>query len=64
MATFHAEKDPNKIYVVTHSVNLTNLPLPESLFENIMQSAFVVPFFDKGNEEEAFKFMDKVIEAM
>ncbi|XP_055814704.1 stemmadenine O-acetyltransferase-like [Solanum dulcamara] len=67
MATVHSERDPNKIYAVTHSVNLrgrTDPPLPESLFGNIMRSAFVVPFFDKGSEDEVFEFMNQMRESI
>ncbi|XP_059281094.1 stemmadenine O-acetyltransferase-like [Lycium ferocissimum] len=67
MATVHPVKDPNKIYAVTHSVNLrtrADPPLPESLFGNIMRSALVLPFFDKGGEDEVFQFMNQVRESM
>ncbi|KAG5628752.1 hypothetical protein H5410_000469 [Solanum commersonii] len=68
---FHGDrsfrKGPDKIYAVTHTVNLrgrTNPPLHEFLFGNIMRSALVVPFFDKGSENEVFEFMNKVRESI
>ncbi|CAN4113841.1 unnamed protein product [Withania somnifera] len=69
MATVHPERDPNKIYAVTHSVNLrgqtqTDPPLHDSLFGNIMRSALVFPFFDKGSEDEVFEFMNQVRESI
>ncbi|KAK4736604.1 hypothetical protein R3W88_000301 [Solanum pinnatisectum] len=67
MATVHSERDPDKIYAVTHTVNLrgrSDPPQHEFLFGNIMRSALVVPFFDKGSENEVFEFMNKVRESI
>ncbi|KAK4380521.1 hypothetical protein RND71_002383 [Anisodus tanguticus] len=67
MATVHSVRDPNKIYTVIHTVNLrarADPPLPESLFGNIMRSALVIPFFDKGSEDEVFQFMNQVRESI
>ncbi|KAH7857480.1 hypothetical protein Vadar_013177 [Vaccinium darrowii] len=46
MASIHSKKDPNKMYILIHAVNLrtrTNPPLPDHYLGNIFRFAITVP---------------------